>query len=715
MRSKAKRRRPLHRSGSDLVGNVSSTSQNASRRGSARATPTSRAPHGWIALLLIVATLAVFYPVRHHEFVDYDDAIQIVQNPQIRGGLGVTGLRRAFQPYGSNWIPLTWISYQINYAFGGFEPGGYLLTNVALHALNAALLYLALVGMTGARWRSAFVAALFALHPLHVESVAWATLRKDVLSGLFWMLTLCAYSYYCRKPRSIRRYSWVFVCLALGLMAKPMLVTLPFVLLLLDYWPLDRLRDSGSSDRPHISGLRGAVVEKLPLFGLIAASSAITFIAQREFGAVSTLESLPLGVRSANAVESYAIYVWSTFWPSGLAAIYPYPQASILRWSLALASVFLLMTSVFVARNAIARPYAMVGWLWYLGTLVPVIGFVQVGIQARADRYMYLPLIGLSILVTWGAFDLANRWRVPRPALAAMAMAILIGLGAISSDQIGAWRNSATLYQRALAVTDDNYLAHTGSGNLLLQEGRLDDAERHFDEAVRVRPGWPKARMGLADIAAARGKLDEALRIYEEELKRNPDDIEMIGRYGTTLGLAGRNAEARLHLLRALDASPGVAELHLTLSIIEAQQGNSRESLRYLREALRLSPKNVDAANNLAWLLATSHDSSLREPDEAIRLIERIALESQEPGLLDTLAAAYAAAGRFDAAVTTASRAASGAEALGDEAGASEFRARSSLYSRGEPYIEEHTDDASWAPMPEAFSTPQNSPLEFTR
>jgi tetratricopeptide (TPR) repeat protein len=695
MRSKAKRRRPHHRSGSDLVGNVASTSQNAGRRGSARATPTSRAPHGWIALLLIVATLAVFYPVRHHEFVDYDDTIQIVQNPQIRGGLGVTGLMRAFQPYGSNWIPLTWISYQVNYAFSGLEPGGYLLTNVALHALNAVLLYLALVGMTGARWRSAFVAALFALHPLHVESVAWATLRKDVLSGLFWMLTLCAYAHYCRKPRSIRRYSWVFLCLALGLMAKPMLVTLPFVLLLLDYWPLDRLRDSGSSDRPHISGLRGALVEKLPLFGLIAASSAITFIAQREFGAVSTLESLPLGVRSANAVESYAIYVWSTFWPSGLAAIYPYPQASILRWSLALASVFLLMMSVFVARNAIARPYAMVGWLWYLGTLVPVIGFVQVGIQARADRYMYLPLIGLSIFVTWGAFDLANRWRVPRPALAAMAMAILIGLGAISSHQVGTWRNSATLYQRALAVTDDNYLAHTGSGNLLLQEGRLDDAERHFAEALRIRPGWPKARMGVADIAAARGKLDEALRVYEEELKRNPDDIEMIGRYGTTLGLAGRNAEARLHLLRALDASPGVAELHLTLSIIEAQQGNPRESLRYLREALRLSPKNVDAANNLAWLLATSHDSSLREPDEAIRLIERIALESQDPGLLDTLAAAYAAAGRFNAAVTTASRAASGAEALGNETDASEFRARSSLYRRGEPYVEEHTDDAS--------------------
>jgi spermidine synthase len=244
-------------------------------------------------------------------------------------------------------------------------------------------------------------------------------------------------------------------------------------------------------------------------------------------------------------------------------------------------------------------------------------------------------------------------------------------------------------------VTDNNYLAHTGSGNLLLQEGRLDDAERHFAEAVRIRPGWPKARMGLADIAAARGKLDEALRAYEEELQRNPDNFEMIGRYGTLLGLAGRNAEARPHLLRALDAYPGTAELHLTLSIIEAEQGKPRESLRYLREALRLSPKNLDAANNLAWLLATSHDSSLRDPDEAIRLIERIALESQDPDLLDTLAAAYAAAGRFDAAVTTANRAASGAEALGNETGASEFRARLSLYRRGEPYIEEYTDDAS--------------------
>jgi tetratricopeptide (TPR) repeat protein len=562
--------------------------------------------------------------------------------------------------------------------------------------------------MTSAVWRSAFVAALFALHPLHVESVAWATERKDVLSGLFWMLTLCAYAHFCRKPNSLRRYLWVFLCLALGLMAKPMLVTLPFVLLLLDYWPLDRLRGFRSSDRPRYSDLRAVLVEKLPLFGLVAAASTVTFIVQRESGAVSELESLPLVIRSANAVESYAIYVWTTFWPSGLAAFYPYPQTSVSFWGVASASLFLLGTSALVVRNALARPYAVLGWFWYLGTLVPVIGFVQVGMQARADRYMYLPLIGLSILVTWSAFDVASRWRVPRTAIVSIAMAILLALGVIASRQVGTWRNTTTLYQRALAVTDNNYLAHTGFGNLFLREGRLDDAEWQFTEAVRIAPGWPKATMGLADVAAARGNIDEALRAYEAELQRSPDSVEAIGRYGITLGVAGRIAEARPHVLRALDAYPGIAEFHLSMSIIEARQGNPREALRYGREALRLSPERAEAANNLAWLLATSRDSSLREPDEAIRLIERFALESQEPGLLDTLAAAYANAGRFDAAVATANRAATGAEALGNKTDASEFRARLSLYRRGEPYLEGHAADAS-TPL----STPDRDPTRL--
>jgi tetratricopeptide (TPR) repeat protein len=642
--------------------------------------------HGWIALLLISATLVVFYPVRQHEFVAYDDVLQIVQNAQIREGLSAAGLAHAFRPYDTNWIPLTWISYQINYAVSGLEPGGYLLTNVALHAASAVLLYLALVGMTGAIGRSAFVAALFALHPLHVESIAWATERKDVLSGLFWMLTLCSYAHYCRRPGSPGRYLWVFLCLTLGLMAKPMLVTLPFVLLLLDYWPLGRLRGSASSDEARFSGLRRLVIEKLPLFGLVAAASAVTFIVQRESGAVSALERLPLIARGANAIESYAIYAWTTLWPSGLTAFYPYPKT--FGWGVAYASLFLLGVSALVARNASARPYAVVGWLWYLGTLVPVIGLVQVGMQSRADRYMYLPLIGLSILLSWGAFDLATRWRIPRPALAAIAVAILIALGMASSRQVGTWRNTTTLYERALAVTEDNYLAHTGLGNRFMQEGQPDEARRHFEEALRIKPGWPKAAMGLADIAADRGDVDEALRFYETELQRNPGNIEAMGRYGMTLGFAGRFAEARPHLLRALDAHPGIAELHLSLSIVEAQQGNRRDSVRYGREALRLSPESVDSANNLAWLLATSREPSLREPGEAIRLIERIALESRDAGLLDTLAAAYAGAGRFDAAVATAGDAVTEAEARGDRNGASKFGARLSLYRRGETYLE---------------------------
>ncbi len=651
-------------------------------------------PHGWIAVLLVAATLAVYYQVRHHEFVAYDDPAHITQNAQLREPFSAAGLARAFRPYDTNWIPLTWISYQLNYALFGLEPAGYLLTNVALHALNAALLYLALVGMTGAHWRSAFVAALFALHPLHVESVAWATERKDVLSGAFWMLTLCAYARYCRQPRSLRRYLAVFACLTLGLLAKPMLVTLPCVLLLLDYWPLGRLRDSASSGWPQASRLRAACVEKLPLFALVAIASSATYIVQRDAGSVSAFEVLPLATRSANALVAYATYLWLAAWPSGLAAFYPYAQDSISTWRVASAAALLLAVSALVARQARSRPYAIVGWLWYLGTLVPVIGLVQVGVQARADRYMYLPLIGLAILATWSACDLAERWRVPRSALAAAAAASLCAFGVISWQQVATWRNSEALYRRALAVTDDNYIALTGIGNLELLQGRPDAAERHFAEALRIVPDWPNASMGLADVAIARGRIDEALRAYAAILQRSPDSAEAIGRHGIALGIAGRFAEARPQLLRALDAHPGISELQLSMSIIEAKRGDPRAAQRYAREALRMSPNSVEAANNLAWLLATGHDASLRGPDEAIRLIESSALASRDPSLLDTLAAAYAAAGQFDAAVDTASRAANEAEARGDEANALEFRARLSLYRRGEPYREPRTDDA---------------------
>ena len=645
-------------------------------------------PHGWIVLLLAAATLAVFYQVRSHEFVGYDDYVYIVQNEILREGPGARGLLRAFRPYEVNWIPLTWISLQVDYALYGLEPAGYLLTNVALHASSAILLYLALLSMTGAVWRSAFVAGVFALHPLHVESVAWATERKDALSGLFFMLTLCAYARYARQPSSIGRYLLVVLCVALGLMAKPMLVTLPFVLLLLDYWPLARLREPGASAWPRVPALRAACVEKLPLFGLAIAAGAVTYFVQSSSGTVSALERLPLGLRVENAIESYAIYVWKSVWPTGLAAFYPHPLTSVASGRLLASAVFLAALSFAALRSAATRPYAIVGWLWYLGTLLPVIGLIQVGMQARADRYMYLPLIGLSIAVAWSAADLARRWRVPRPALAALAALLLLALGAGSWRQVDTWRNTHALYERALAVTRDNYLAHKGFGNALLLEDRLDEAAFHYAEAARLAPDWPKPRLGLADVAVARGRLDDALRAYERELRRDPDDLEAAGRYGMALGMAGRYAEARPYLERALAAHAGTAELHLSLAIVEAALGRPGESIRRGREALRMDPRSVEAANGLAWTLATCGDPALRDPEAAIRLIEATALASGDPWLLDTLAAAYASAGRLPDAIATAQRAAAAAEQRGRGAEAAAIRARLALYRAGKPYVE---------------------------
>jgi tetratricopeptide (TPR) repeat protein len=308
--------------------------------------------------------------------------------------------------------------------------------------------------------------------------------------------------------------------------------------------------------------------------------------------------------------------------------------------------------------------------------------------QARADRYTYLPLIGLSIVVAWGAFDLAERWRMPRAAIGAVAAAALAALAVTARHQVETWRSTEALYRHALSVTDRNYVAHKGLGHALTLQGRFDEAASHFAEAARLAPDWPEPRLGLADIAAARGRLEAALRGYREELRRDPYSIEAAGRYGLALGMAGRYAEARPHLVRALAVHPGKVELHLAMAIVEAALGRPRESVRYGREALRLSPNNVGSANNLAWTLATCVDPTVRDPQEAIRVIERVALESGDPQILDTLAAAYAAAGRFDAAASTASRAADRAERMGDEGSASEIRARLSLYRRGEPFVD---------------------------
>jgi tetratricopeptide (TPR) repeat protein len=644
---------------------------------------------------------------------------------------------------------------QVDHALYGLEPAGHLLTHAALHALAAVLLFLALLRMTGALGPSAFVAAVFALHPLHVESVAWATERKDTLSGLFWMLGLLGYVRYAERPDSAVRYGWVALCLALGLLAKPTLVTFPFVLLLLDYWPLGRLRDDAALWPPEATRLRRVVLEKLPLFALAGVASVVAFSIQRARGAMAGADALAPWLRLLNALESYAVYLVQTVWPSGLAAFYPHPLDTVSGARAASAGLLLGVATALALAGARRRPYLAVGWLWYLGTLVPVIGVVQVGMQARADRYMYLPLVGLAILVAWGAADLAGR---RRGLLRAAAFASLAALGLVATAQVRTWRDTTTLFERAIAVTEKNFFAHDGLAATHLREGRLDDAERHYRRARELNPHWASPHVGLADVAAQRGEPELAIRYYREGLRREPrarthanmgkaladtgrlreaiahyrtalefdDDTglaeihallghalaetgeldEALAHYEAAVGVDPGFAEARgnlgillvrsgrldaavPHLERAVARRPELATVHKALAEVASRRGRTAEAIRHYRDVLRLEPGSLEVANNLAWILATTADPALRDPAEALRLVGAVAAAFPEPPptLLDTLAAAQAATGRFNAAMQTADAAVRGARALGNEALAAQVTARRALYAAGRPYV----------------------------
>ena len=652
-----------------------------------------------IALALLGLVAAVFHPVRDHDFVQYDDTVYITDNPNLRAGLTFENMVRTFtEPYESNWIPLTWISLQLNYELDGLEPAGFLITNAILHALSTLLLFAALVRMTRAIWPSAFVAAVFAIHPLHVESVAWAAERKDALAGFFWMLGMLAWARYAERP-SLGAYCSAALCLALGLLAKPVVVTLPLALLLLDYWPLRRLAPAGAAapwplDRARLTR---AVLEKLPLLVLVAAASAITFIVQRQTGAMDYAKHLPFDQRFANAVVSYVVYLAQSVWPSGLAVFYPYPEDGLPIWQVAGSAALLVLLSALAMRWARTRPYLAVGWLWYLGTLIPMIGLVQVGLQARADRYMYLPLVGLAIAAAWGAADLASLRRGARQFLAVVGAAAVAGLAFAASQQVKTWRDPMTLFEQAIAVTEDNFLAHGNLAAELLLRGRTDEAESHYREALRIRPGRPEVLLGWADALAAQGRLGEALGRYEELLQRNPADARVAGHYGLALLRVGRFVEARDPLERALAVHGDVAELHAGMALATSQLGDFARAVRHGREALRLDPALDSAANNLAWILATSPDPSARNPEESIRIMGRLLgeAESPDPAYLDTLAAAYAAAGRFPDAIDTAARAEKLAREEQRGAMAEEIRARLARYREAEPWIERPARDGS--------------------
>jgi tetratricopeptide (TPR) repeat protein len=683
-----------------------------------------------VALALFGSTLLLYARVRGHDWVGTDDGMYVLDNPLVREGLSWEGVKGAFTGLRAyNWHPLTWLSHMLDVELFGLRPGPHHLVSAALHAINAVLLFAALRALTGDLWPSAFVAALFALHPLRVESVAWIAERKDVLSGLFWMLALWAYARYARRP-GLLRYGTVLACLALGLMAKPMLVSLPCVALLLDLWPLGRWRPgwiqpavaSGiARQRP----LRLLVLEKLPLAGLAAGAAVATLVAQR--GAFSTLEALPLVPRLANALIAYRAYLWKTVWPTGLAVFYPHPAVvaaadpsrSLILPAVA-AGLLLLALTALVVLGAARRPYLVVGWLWYLGTLVPVIGLLQVGSQALADRYTYLPLIGVYVVLAWGLRDLAaGRRRRLRGVPGAAAALVLAGLAAASAIQIGHWRDSVALYGHAIRATRDNYFAYNSLGWALEQRGDVaaaaahyaraleinpryvqahnnlgnllalqndPGAVRHYEQALRLAPGYAEAHNNLANVLQAQGDLDRAAEHYARALQLDPEHAAAHANLGRLLAQRGELDRAAGHFEHALAIRPDFVPAHYGLALVLIRQDRLADAVRHLRAALDGEPELLHAGRRLAWILATSAEPGLRDGAEALRWAERCAEATgyEDPDMLDTLAAAHAELGEFEQAVRWQTRA---VELAPPETKAT-LAARLALYAAGTPYRE---------------------------
>lgn len=474
-----------------------------------------------LVLGLILMTASAFWPVRHFAFLNYDDPDYVFQNSRVATGLSFENIRWAFTTtHFSYWHPLTWMSHMLDAELFGLHPGNHHTMNLVLHTLNAVLLFCALRLLTGALWKSLAVAAFFAVHPVNVESVAWISERKNMLVALFWFLTMSAYARYARRP-GLGRYLVVAGCFSASIMSKPIAVTLPFVLLLLDFWPLGRLggsnRDGVAVSAPAAAGR--LVLEKVPLLMLSVAASVTTFLSQQSIGSVKSLTLYPLPARLGNSLIAYVRYLGKMLWPQDLAVIYPHPGTSLPVWKPVAAGMVVLGVTVGALALARRRGYLPVGWFWFLGTLVPVIGLVQSGGQSMADRYAYLPMIGIATIAAWGLSDLTAGWRPRAALLVPLAAGALVMNLAVTSRQVGYWMDSETLFRRALAVTEDNFVAHSNLGDALLRKGAYKEAEFHFREAVRIRPSFAVAHMNLSRALEWTGKREEAFFHFNEAVR----------------------------------------------------------------------------------------------------------------------------------------------------------------------------------------------------
>ena len=690
----------------------------------------------FIGLFLIVATFVVFWQVHHHEFITLDDPVYVTDNTHVQGGLNRQSILWAFTNFHAGfWIPLTWLSFMLDFEIYGLHSGGYHLTNLLFHIANTLLLFLILRRTTGAIWRSGFVAALFALHPLHVESVAWVTERKDVLSTFFWMLTMLAY---CRFTTH-RRLSWYIlglVAFAMGLMSKPMLVTLPFVLLLLDCWPLGRIKleQFGGDNKQALqiandlskAGTQALrlVVEKLPFFALAAACSVVAFFAKQSAGAALPLDILPLNIRVANAFISYVRYMVKMIWPHRLSVFYPHPGLNLPLWHAVGAGLFLLLITFWVIRSGRRHPYLPVGWLWYLGTMVPVIGIVQVGMQAMADRFTYIPLIGLFIIIAWGVSDIAAKWRYQKVVCTLASGAVLFALMICSFIQLHHWQSGTTLFEHALEVTADNFVVHYNLANELAAQGKFDEAIAQYSEALRINPAHAEVHYNCGNALARLGKHQDAIWHYQRALQLKPNFAEAHNNLGVTLEQQGRLNEAFVHYSRAIQLNPEYGEAHNNLAGLLAAQGKLDEAIVHYSKALRIKPDYGNARvhlaiafmqtgqtdkaiqqyrtalrfrpdwpevlNNLAWILATDKDLRYRDGAQALQLAKKACelTAYKQANFLDTLAAAYAEANQFDQAVFTAQKAKQMALASGQEKMAKVIEKRMQVFKTGKRWYE---------------------------
>ena len=619
-----------------------------------------------ICVVLVLASIIAYEPVRHNDFVDYDDDAYVTKNPRVNSGITLESVVFFFtNSHGGMWHPLTSWSLMLDCQLFGLNPFWHHLTNLLFHIVNSLLLFWVLRRMTGALWPSALVAFAFALHPLNVESVAWVSERKNVLSGFFCLLTIAVYIRYSERP-GIGRYLPVFLVYGLCILTKPVVVTLPFVLLLLDYWPLRRFRwgyENGTEDLPQhepagVSCQESSawllVVEKVPLFILAAVLSVITFVAQRGVGSVIAAEHWSLNLRIANAIVSYISYIGKMIYPSRLAVLYPLPDGGPPLWQTIVSLLILAVVSAGVIYTARQRRYLVVGWLWYLGTLVPVIGLVQSGAQAMADRYFYLPGVGIFIMLAWGAAELSARWRFSKIEVGASVGLVLAILILCTRTQVRHWRNNFTLFGHAFEVTENNYIMRTYYGWALLEDGQPEESLTYFRKVLRVRPRYPDARefMGMAFLDIGKGlsqdgKSEQAIEYFTSAIRLDPNNAESHNNLGAELVTVNRIDEAVEEFHEALRLEPKYHQVYNNLAVAYYKQGETDQAIKHWTEALRLKPDWTEVRDNLNKLVQRKR----RREGTIAQNVEMLQRNPDDPNVHGKLAREFYRQGKVEQAI----------------------------------------------------------------